>query len=107
MAKKGKFQNQLLVGLLFGILLFCSFNGCSYREGFFGGGLLNTLREGATGSDEDENQNKGNNTMLNNIANAAGKAVNIGAQATAVFNTAAKTGEGIKKESNVDDVTDN
>ena len=33
MAKKYGFKNQMLIGLLFGILLFCSFNGCSNREG--------------------------------------------------------------------------
>lgn len=37
MAKKYKFQNQILIGLMFGVLLFCSFNGCINREGMLGG----------------------------------------------------------------------
>lgn len=46
MAKKYEFQNQMIIGLMFGILLFCGCNGCLHREGMLGGMVVEGMREG-------------------------------------------------------------
>lgn len=91
MTKKYKFQNQILIGLMFGVLLFCSFNGCINREGMLGGMVVEGMKEGATG-------------MLKGVFRAGASAVH---EAKKAVNDGIKEGtiEGKKEKKDVDDLT--
>ena len=91
MAKKYKFQNQILIGLLFGALLFCSFNGCSNREGMLGGMVVEGFKEGATG-------------VIKGIVKAGVSAVQASKKAVE-DGVKEGTTEGTTEEKDVDDVT--
>jgi len=46
---KKNIKNTLLIGFLVALFLFCSFNSCSSREGFFGGFVLEQAGKSFTG----------------------------------------------------------
>lgn len=91
MAKKYKFQNQMLIGLMFGVLLFCSLNGCLHREGMLGGMAVEGIQNLGTGVI------KGVVKGAVSAAQASKKAVEDGVKEGQV--------EGKKEKKDVDDIT--
>ena len=91
MTKKYKFQNQIFIGLMFGLLLFCSFNGCLHREGMLGGIVVEGVQNLGTGVI------KGVVKGAVSVVQASKKAVVDGVKEGQI--------EGKKEKKDVDDIT--
>ena len=76
---------------MFGVLLFCSFNGCINREGMLGGMVVEGMKEGSTG------MLKGVFKLASSTIHGAKKAVKDGIKEG--------TTEGNKEKTDVDDLT--